>query len=676
MSEMADIATEGVGAAWPPSPIASTIGKISRLLGMLSVFAMLVAICIEVLSRSLLGTATIWVTEVTTYLVVVTTFIGAAFAESRGANVRIELLVDSLRPHRRQVLMSALRWIATAAVLVALWRFADFLTQNYASGARSWSLLNTPLWIPQTSALVGLTGLSCVLALGGSPARHKAGYVLFLIVLTVVLLDGLQLIHIGVSPPQGVALIAAATLLIALLCSGFTVAATAVGVIAPILVAFLLASGASLGVKSALLIGALFVLLLSGLPVTFSLMATGIITMVMWFPPSSLNYVGERAWEAVNIFELAAIPMFVLMGSVLVRSNASTEMFMATKVGMGRIRGGLAHASVLASGIFAAVSGSSLATAATMGRVAAPEMLNEGYRPELTFGVLAAGGTLGILIPPSIAMIIYGPLAGVPVTELFMAGVLPGCLMMAVFSLVVVLWLTIDRNAAPAGTGYSLIEKLTALKGVLPFVLLMVIVLGSLYAGIATPTEAGAVGVLGAVLISVLRGTFSLREMLAALEESALATSFLLMIAVGAAVMSFAIDFLSMPQALIAFIETFDLSSLGLFLAIVAVYLVLGMFVEPISMMLITLPIVLPIVHAAGWDPLWFGIILVMLVEIGMITPPVGMILYVLAGVSNGRVTLGQISAGAIPFVVAFLAMIFVFYAQPQIITFLPELLK
>jgi tripartite ATP-independent transporter DctM subunit len=238
--------------------------------------------------------------------------------------------------------------------------------------------------------------------------------------------------------------------------------------------------------------------------------------------------------------------------------------------------------------------------------------------------------------------------------------------MMAVFSMVVVLWLAIDRNAAPAGTSYSLAQKFSALKGVLPFLLLMTIVLGSLYAGIATPTEAGAVGVLGAVLISVLRGTFSLNEMLASLEEAALATSFLLLIAVGAAVFSFAVDFLAMPQALIAFMKALDLSSFGLFLAIVAVYLVLGMFVEPISMVLITLPVVLPVVLAAGWDPLWFGIILVMLVEIGMITPPVGMILYVLSGVSNGRATLGQIAAGAMPFVVAFLAMIFVFYAQPS----------
>jgi tripartite ATP-independent transporter DctM subunit len=368
--------------------------------------------------------------------------------------------------------------------------------------------------------------------------------------------------------------------------------------------------------------------------------------------------------------------MFVLMGAILVRSNASTEMFTAARMGMGRLRGNLAHASILASGIFAAVSGSSLATAATMGRVAGPEMMREGYRPELAFGVLAAGGTLGILIPPSIAMIVYGPMAGVPVTDLFMAGIIPGLLMIAAFSLVVLVWSTFDRSAAPGGQPVALREKLAALKGVVPFFVLMALVLGSLYAGIATPTEAGAVGVLGALLISFARRTLSLPEFIAALEEAVTATSFLLIIAVGAAIMSFPIDFLSMPQALVTFVQSLDLSDIGLFIAIVVLYLILGMFVEPISMVLMTLPIILPVIEAAGWDLLWFGVVLVMLVEIGLITPPVGMILYVLSGVSEGRTTLGQISIGTLPFVGAFLAMVLLFFALPDLVTFLPELLR
>ncbi|MFV0512774.1 MAG: TRAP transporter large permease subunit [Jhaorihella sp.] len=675
----ADTIKQETGADKSPSRVAYLIGKASRVLAMLAVAFMVVAICFEVFTRSVLGSATIWVTEVTTYLVVAITFIGAAFAESRGAHVRIALILDRLRPEYRRNLEAALKWVALAAVLITLWRFTDLLAQNYRGGTRSWSLLNTPVWLPQLSAVLGLSGLACVLARENRQASGMAdvvGAVLFAAILIAVLADAAGLLPVRQAPHVGVALICGSVLLIALLDQGWSVAALALSILAVVALIFFAVSDTGLGLRSVVLIATLFLLLLSGLPVVYSLLSAGIAAMVLWFPPSSLNYIGERGWEAVNIFELAAIPMFVLMGSVLARSNASTEMFMATKVCMGRIRGGLAHASVVASGIFAAVSGSSIATAATMGRVAAPEMIAEGYRTELTFGTLAAGGTLGILIPPSIAMIIYGPLAGVPVTQLFIAGILPGLLMIAAFSAVIAIWLILDRNAAPVGVGYSTTEKLGALRGVLPFVLLMAIVLGSLYAGVATPTEAGAIGVLGAILVSVVKGTFRIGDLVAALEEAALATSFLLMIAVGAAVMSFAFDFMSMPQALIGFVDSLNLSNLGLFLAIVALYLLLGMFVEPISMILITLPIILPVVLAAGWDPLWFGIILVMLVEIGLITPPVGMILYVLAGVAGGKATLGQISYGTLPFVAAFLAMIFVFYAVPDVATFLPELLR
>lgn len=666
-----------VGATPLPPRIATSIGNLSRFLAILCVLAMLVSVCIEVFARSFLGFATIWVTEVTTYLVVATTFLGAAFAESRGAHVRIDLLANALPPERARALTEGLRWIAVGLVLVTLWKVAGFAMENYAGGVRSWSLLNTPLWIPQVSAVVGLAGLATILAfMADNRATSAAGLLLFAVVLFGVLADGLGFVSPGLSQQASVGLIIASTLMAALLCSGRTAALTWLAIVVPAALIFWLTRDGSLGLKSTVLIGALFFILLTGLPVAFCLLAIGVVTMTLWFPPSTISYIGERAWGAVNIFELAAIPMFVLMGSVLVRSNASTEMFHATRAAIGRVRGGLAYASILASGIFAAVSGSSIATAATMGRVAAPEMIGEGYKPELTFGVLAAGGTLGILIPPSIAMIIYGPLAGVPVTDLFMAGIVPGLLMMAVFALVVFIWLAADPASAPDGTGYSMAEKLRAMKGVLPFIILMALVLGSLYAGFATPTEAGAVGVLGAIGISAARGTFSVRDLMVSLEEAALATSFLLLIAVGAAVMSFAIDFLSLPQALIHFMEALNLSNLALFLAIVAIYLVLGMFVEPISMVLITLPIVLPVVLAAGWDPLWFGIILVMLVEIGMITPPVGMILYVLAGVSQQRASLAQISIGTLPFVGAFLTMIFVFYALPGIVTFLPGLMR
>lgn len=656
--------------------------RLSRTLATAGVLAMFGSVCIEVAGRSLIGQATIWVTEVTAYLVVAITFLGAGFVAAEDAHVRVDLVAAKLPAGTAGRLRAATLWLALFLSVVVLWKATAFCAENFESGARSWSLLNAPLWIPQAAVGLGLLALVAILwgecrrAAGPQPVREMLGFLSAATAAGAVIVDGSGIFPVPLSPQAGLAAIAGLVALSALLVSGPAGLAAFAALALPVVLAFAATGNAALPFKAVALVAALFWLLSSGLPVAFALFGIGIAAMAIWLPPVSLSYVGERAWGAVSSFELAAIPMFVLMGALLVRSNASTDMFAAARIGLGRIRGGLAHASILASGLFAAVSGSSLATAATMGRVAGPEMIRAGYRPTLAFGVLAAGGTLGILIPPSVAMIVYGPLAGVPVTHLFMAGVVPGLLMMAAFAAVVGLWLLFAPAAAPTVASASPKERVGALRGVLPFLALMALVLGSLYLGIATPTEAAAVGVLGAVAIGAARRTLTLRAFWAAAEEAAMTTSLLLFIAVGAAVMGFGLDFLSMPQALVRFVQSLQLADLGLFAAIVVLYLVMGTFVESISMVLMTLPIVLPVIAAAGWDPLWFGIVLVMLVEIGLITPPVGMILYVLSGVAGQRVSFAEISLGSVPFVLAFIAMLFVFFAVPGLVTFLPALVR
>ncbi|WP_136443181.1 TRAP transporter large permease subunit [Pacificoceanicola onchidii] len=656
-----------------PQASLTALVSVSRFLAIACLFAMLISVNIEVIGRSFFGQATIWVTEVSTYLVIAITFLGAAFVVGRDANVRVDMVVNALPKRFLPDIMRGQAWLAAFVTLLILWKAAGFWFENYASDTRSWSLLNTPLWMPQTSVVIGMAALSLVLAVVGTVRNHAVCLILAALPVVLVICLATELVHLPLSQGQLVLVFACIMLAGAFIGSGLGSFLVALGTGAALFLAFYVTATLGLSAKSIALIVMLFALLLSGLPVVFCLMALGVAAMLIWLPPVTLNFSGERAWDATNTFELTAIPMFVLMGSILVRSNASTEMFAAARYWMGRVRGGLAYASILASGVFAAVSGSSLATAATMGRVAGPEMMDEGYKPQLAFGVLAAGGTLGILIPPSIAMIIYGPLAGVPVTQLFVAGIIPGLMMIAAFALVTFIWATIDKSAAPEGQKYPLWERIRALKGVIPFLVLMGMVLGSLYAGIATPTEAGAVGVLGAIIISLFRGTLNFQELMGACEEAAIATSFLLMIAVGAAVMSFAVDYLQMPQALVRYLGGLNLSDIWLFVAIVILYFILGMFVEPISMVLITLPIILPVINAAGWDPLWFGIILVMLVEIGLITPPIGMILYVLAGVSEKRATLGEIATGALPFVLIYLVMVFFFFAFPAFVTVLVE---
>ena len=654
-----------------PQASLTALVAVSRFLAIACLLAMLVSVNIEVIGRSFFGQATIWVTEVSTYLVIAITFLGAAFVVGRDANVRVDMIVNALPKSLLPNILRGQSWLAAFVTLIILWKATGFWFGNYDSSTRSWSLLNTPLWIPQTSVVIGMAALSLVLAAVGTVRNHTICLVLTALLVALAICLATKVVNLPLSQTQMVLVFAALMLAGTFIGSGLLSFVVALGTALILFLAFFVTADMGLSAKSIALIVMLFVLLLSGLPVVFCLMALGIAAMLIWLPPVTLNFSGERAWDATNTFELTAIPMFVLMGSILVRSNASTEMFAAARYWMGRVRGGLAHASIMASGVFAAVSGSSLATAATMGRVAGPEMMDEGYKPQLAFGVLAAGGTLGILIPPSIAMIIYGPLAGVPVTQLFLAGIIPGLMMIAAFSVVTLIWSTLDKSAAPQGQSYPLRERIKALRGVIPFLVLMAMVLGSLYAGIATPTEAGAVGVLGSILISLFRGTLSFKELMGACEEAAIATSFLLMIAVGAAVMSFAVDYLQMPQALVRFLGELNLSDIWLFVAIVILYFILGMFVEPISMVLITLPIILPVISAAGWDPLWFGIILVMLVEIGLITPPIGMILYVLAGVSEKRASLGEIATGALPFVLIYLVMVFFFFAFPGFVTVL-----
>ncbi|WP_458792471.1 TRAP transporter large permease subunit [Yoonia sp. MH D7] len=375
---------------------------------------MLVSVNYEVIGRSFFGHATIWVTEVSTYLVVIITFIGAAFVASRDGNVRVDLVLKLFSEQRQIEIKNSLTWIAIFVALVALWKVTGFWKENFDSGARSWSLLNTPLWIPQLSAVIGLAALVLAMTFNETAKFGVFAALPVLAAMVLAMIDGTGLLSFGLSPSTSILCLGVLTIISAGLAGGVRALIVVGIVVIPVVILFILTNDAGLSVKSMALIAVLFFLLFSGLPVVFCLFAIGIFAMIFWLPPVTLNYIGERSWEAVNTFEFAAIPMFVLMGSILVRSNASSEMFEAARLGMGRIRGSLAHASIFASGIFAAVSGSSIATAATMGRVAGPEMIRAGYKPELAYGVLAAGGTLGILIPPSIAMIVYGPLADIP----------------------------------------------------------------------------------------------------------------------------------------------------------------------------------------------------------------------------------------------------------------------
>lgn len=299
-------------------------------------------------------------------------------------------------------------------------------------------------------------------------------------------------------------------------------------------------------------------------------------------------------------------------------------------------------------------------------------MVRRGYSPRLTYGVVAAGATLGILIPPSIAMIIYGNVVGVAVTQLFLAGVIPGLLLSALFMVTVFVWGLLVPSAIPAGETYPLRRKLASAIGVLPFIILILAVLGSLYLGIATPTEAGAIGAVAALVMAIQRGRLDWAGFYGTLLDTVKVTAFIMLIVAGASVMSWVFDFLRLPRAMVQLVTDANLSPALVMLIIVVIYLVLGCFIESIAMMMMTLAVTFPVIVSIGLDPIWFGVVLVLLIEIGLVTPPVGLVLFVLRGMS-GSVPLRDISYGVLPYIGVMLGFIWLLYIFPDIVTWLPR---
>ncbi|MCB2228703.1 MAG: TRAP transporter large permease subunit [Desulfarculaceae bacterium] len=641
---------------------------------------MVLIISYEVVSRYLFNEPTSWVSEYSLYLFVGTAFLAAGYAQRQDAHIRVEILVNNLGDASRQWLLQTSAWVSVVFLIVAAWQMILFTYSEYVGGAKAWGLLVTPLWIPETAVALGLTVYALAAlgeARGLSPAlerwRETAGLLLLAALAPL-------LFHLGLKPPSvagtpldwGTLGVVIAVLATALLWNGPKVALTTALLVLGGGLVFYWSRDLSVLAQGGVMAAYLLLLMAMGVRIAISLGMVGALGVLFLLPVPQLQVIAERAWTNVNSFAFTAVPMFILMGAFLLRSGVTSDLFGVMLKWLGRFPGGIAHATVGACGIFAAVSGSSLATAATMGMTACPEMTERGYSPRLTYGVVAAGGTLGILIPPSIAMIIYGSLVGQPISALFIAGIVPGLLLMASFMGVVLVWSIIRPQAAPRGVYYSWGEKFRALKGVLPFVVLIVGVLGSLYLGVATPTEAGAIGALIAGGLCLIKKKMTFQVLLDSVMETIKVTSFLIIIVAFASVMGYAFDYIRLPRILVEVIQGAALAPGMVIAVLVVVYIILGMFIDPVSMMLMTLPISFPIVTALGLHPIWFGVVLVMMIEIGLITPPVGVILFILKGMS-GDTSLKEIVYGVLPFVGVFLANIMLFYLLPQIIMWLPN---
>jgi tripartite ATP-independent transporter DctM subunit len=381
--------------------------------------------------------------------------------------------------------------------------------------------------------------------------------------------------------------------------------------------------------------------------------------------------IGEIGWGASTEFLLVAIPLFVLLGEILLRAGFAEGMYRAMALWLSWLPGGLMHANIGASTLFAATSGSSVATSATVGTVAIPQIARYRYNEPLFLGSIAAGGTLGILIPPSINLVIYGVLTNASVPKLYLAGVVPGLLLAGMFMLTIAAACLLKPAWGGGRIQASWRERFASLIDLLPPLGIFLLVVGSIYAGIATPTEAAALGVAGALGLAWQRGRLRLAMLRDAVEGTMKATAMIMLIVVGSSFLNFVMSSTGLTQSLTDFIGGLGLSPGWMLLAVVLFYLVLGCFMETLSMMITTIPIVAPVMIALGFDPIWFGIIVILLVELALITPPVGLNLFVVQSVRKGG-SMGDVILGATPFVLALLAMIGLLSAFPGLALWLP----
>jgi tripartite ATP-independent transporter DctM subunit len=423
---------------------------------------------------------------------------------------------------------------------------------------------------------------------------------------------------------------------------------------------------------TALLVASLFLILGSGVWIGLTLSGVAWIGMQLFSSRPAGDAMAVTIWGSASSWTLTALPLFIWMGEILFRTRLSQDMFRGLAPWMQRLPGRLLHTNVVGCAIFAAVSGSSAATCATIGKMSLPELARRGYPDIMSVGSLAGAGTLGLLIPPSIIMIVYGVSADVSISKLFIGGVIPGALLALIFSGWIIIWsLRHKDQIPPADPPMSLREKLNESRSLIPVVLLIAAVLGSIYAGIATATEAAALGVVGSLIVSAAQGSLTWRTFKESLMGGTRLYCMIALILSGAAFLTLSMGYIGLPRHLAEWIGTLGLSQFQLIAALTVFYVVLGCFLDGISMVVLTMGVIMPTVQKAGIDTLWFGIFVVVVVEMAQITPPVGFNLFVLQGMTRRSIV--YIARAAFPFFLLMVLMVTLLCTFPQIVTYLPR---
>jgi tripartite ATP-independent transporter DctM subunit len=420
------------------------------------------------------------------------------------------------------------------------------------------------------------------------------------------------------------------------------------------------------------LLGVLFLFLASGLWIALALTGVAAVALMLFSNAPIGLVMATTFWGHSHSWSLTALPLFILMGEILLRSRLSRDMFNGLAPWLGGIPGRLLHVNVLGCAIFAAVSGSSAATAATIGKMSIPELKSRGYPESLILGTLAGSATLGLLIPPSIILIVYGVATEQSIARLFVAGVLPGILIIGLFAGYVMVRAVMTPGLIPSNDiKMSLKEKLWEARGLIPVALLIAGVIGAIYTGIASPTDAAALGVLLSILLAVMSGSFGKNDFLDAMLSAARTSCMIAFILIGAAFLAVAMGFTGLPRNLAQWISDMGLSPYVLLVVLTLFFIVLGLFLDGISVVVLTTSIIMPMVMQVGIDPIWFGVYLVLVVEMSQITPPVGFNLFVIQGLTGLDIL--RIARAAMPFFFLLLFAVLVITLFPSIVTFLPD---
>lgn len=418
---------------------------------------------------------------------------------------------------------------------------------------------------------------------------------------------------------------------------------------------------------------ALLLMIVLALPVAVIMGLLGLLLDFQFSPIDLSLAMGQVAWNSSQKFELLGVPLFILTGELFLRSGMARDLYACLRCWLSWLPGGVMHSNIGSCAVFAATSGSSVATAASIGTVAMPEQQAHGYNERLFLGSLAAGGTLGILIPPSVNMIIYGVMSSTSIPQLYMAGLIPGALLTLAFMGTIVLACTLKPSWGGASETFSWQQRWASLRYLIPAALLFVVVIGSIYGGIATVTEAAALGVAGAMLLAAWRRRLNPRVLKLALDGALRTTTMVMFIVIGAFFLNFVMVALGLTSQITSMVIDTGLGPTQTLLLIILMYIIMGCFMDALAMVIMTIPIIAPLVVELGYDPVWFGIIIVLVTETSLITPPVGINLYVIQGIRE-RGSIGDVIVGSLPFAVTIFAMILVLLAWPQLALYLPTL--